>query len=227
MAERDDERYQRGGHASGGEIDPDAPPTAEEIAAAERLRDVLDDPSGVSGDEDVDLVRSLKAAWSPEPLDPRDHAAILDELPTAEELALADELRQSLETAGREPEIVGALRAAWRPAPIDEAEHRAIVERAIGGAPSSKVVPLATRQRRRAVRLVVVTTTSVLALAASVVVWLTPAQPAEAPLAKARSTQPLFDAPFKTGEASARIDRIVMARAADYRDNRFAKWGVR
>jgi hypothetical protein len=227
MVERDDERDQRGGHASGGEIDPEAPPTAEEIAAAARLRDALEDPAAVPGaDEDVDFVRSLKAAWSPAPLDPHVHAEMIDDLPTAEELALAEELRRSLEPSGRPPEIVAALRAAWRPSPIDESEHRTIVERAVGRAPTAKVVPLAGR-RARGVRLVVVTTTSVLALAASVVVWLTPAQRAEAPLAKARSTQPLFDEPFKAGEMSARIDRIAMARASEYRDNRFAKWGVR
>lgn len=227
MVERDDERDQRGGHASSGEIDPDAPPIAEEIAEAARLRDALEDPSTAPGtNEDVDLARSLQAAWSPAPIDPRVHAEMLDDLPTAEELVLAEELRRSLEPSGRPPEIVAALRAAWQPSPIDEAEHRAIVERAVGKASAEKVVPLA-RRRARAVRLVVVATTSVLVLAASVVVWLTPAQRAEAPLAKARSTQPIFDEPFKAGEMSARIDRIVMARASEYRDNRFAKWGVR
>ena len=79
-------------------------------------------------------------------------------------------------------------------------------------------------------RLAVVTTTTVLALAASVVVWVSSAMTSsegEAPLARARSTQSLFAEPFKAGETSARIDRIAAARASDYRDNRFAKWGVR
>src|SRR5690606_542590 len=123
------------------EIDPDAPPSAEEIAASARLRDALEDhSSGDPGaDEDVDLVRSLKAAWSPAPLGAHAHAAMIDELPTAEELALADELRRSLEPSGRAPELVAALRAAWRPSPIDEAEHRAIVERAVGAPAAGKV----------------------------------------------------------------------------------------
>jgi hypothetical protein len=51
---------------------------------------------------------------------------------------------------------------------------------------------------------------------------------AKADVIPARSTQALFDAPFaRTGGESARIDRIAMARAQDYRDNQFAAWGVR
>jgi hypothetical protein len=46
-------------------------------------------------------------------------------------------------------------------------------------------------------------------------------------LRKARTTQPLFDEPFHAGETSARIDKIAIARAADYRDNYFAKRGVK
>ena len=73
-----------------------------------------------------------------------------------------------------------------------------------------------TRSRSRAL----------LAIAASVVVWMN-ASSAEVPLARARSTQPLFDEPFKVGDASARIDKIAVARASDFRGNRFAQWGVR
>ena len=59
------------------------------------------------------------------------------------------------------------------------------------------------------------------------------AQPREtihvvAAVAVSRSTQELFPERFApTGGESARIDRIAMARAADLRDNEFAKWGVR
>jgi hypothetical protein len=43
----------------------------------------------------------------------------------------------------------------------------------------------------------------------------------------ARSTGPLFSAPFpSTGGASGRVDRIALARAADLRDNMFARWEV-
>jgi hypothetical protein len=42
------------------------------------------------------------------------------------------------------------------------------------------------------------------------------------------STQSLFPEPFAgTGGQTARVDRIAMARAADLRENEFARWGVR
>ncbi len=233
--ERDDKRA-RGDERA--EIDPDAPPSAEEIAASERLRDALSRgrahgraPEGsvaAPADDELDLVSSLHAAWSPEPLDARAHAEILDAMPMSEEeVALAAELRDALGGKSAAPDVVTALRSAWSPAALDDAEHRALVEKAIGD-DHRKVVELPTTRRPRPMRLAVVTTTTVLALAASVVVWLTstPTQN-EAPLARTRSTQPLFDEPFKAGETSARIDRIAIARASDYRDNRFAKWGVR
>ncbi|MBX3261506.1 MAG: hypothetical protein KF782_17620 [Labilithrix sp.] len=215
----------------------DAPPTAEEALAAARLRDALEDPSAAAGGaaDALELVASLRAAWSPGALDPGAHAEMLDDLPTSEEeLALAAELREALDGAGARPEIVVALRAAHRPTPLADVEHRALVDRALALAgPREDAAPaggsvVALRPRARTMRLAVVSATTVLALAASVVVWLTTAGPHDAaPLARARSTQPLFGAPFKPGEASARIDRIAMARASDYRDNRFAKWGVR
>jgi hypothetical protein len=69
-----------------------------------------------------------------------------------------------------------------------------------------------------------------LALAAGVALFvgrtLAPAAP-PVELAHLRSTQPLFDHPFRSGEGSARVDRIAMARSSDLRDNRFARWGVR
>ncbi len=210
-----------------GEIDPDAPPSAEEIAASKRLRDALEAPSTApakSSQDDLDLVSSLRAAWAPEPLDERAHAEILDDMPMSpEEIARAAELREALEGKTAAPEVVTARRSAWSPAALDDAEHRKIVEGAVG---RSNIVTL--QPRTRTMRLAVVTTTTILALAASVVVWITSApSQGEQPLAKARSTQPLFDEPFKAGETSARIDRIAVARASDYRDNRFAKWGVR
>jgi hypothetical protein len=233
------------------EIDPDAPPSAEEVAASQRLRDALEgkvvDPLDPELENDVLLAKSLRAAWAPDAIDEGMHAEMLDELPTEEELVLAAELREALErpaasgasasaTAAsrnkKDDVVVNLLRAAWSPADLSEAEHHAIIAKAIG-APGvkGKVVSItAARAQTRTMRLVVVTTTSVLALAASIIVWIGTAPPnqSEAPLAKARSTQPLFGEPFKAGEnTSARIDKIAMARASDYRDNRFAKWGVR
>jgi len=63
--------------------------------------------------------------------------------------------------------------------------------------------------------------------------------PAAAPTPyRARSTQPLFAEPFdapleKAGErsrpssGSARVDRIAMARASEFRENEFSRWGAR
>jgi hypothetical protein len=182
------------------------PPSAEELAEAAKLRDALaDDP----------LVSALRAAWSPEPLDERAHAEMLDDLPTAEEIAAAAKLRDGLDR----DELVGVLRSAHRPESLPEAEHRTILDRAVSG---GKVISL---ERRRA-RVVVVTTT-IVAIAAGILLWVNRPSADAAPLAIVRSTQPLFGEPFKTGETSARIDRIALARASDYRDNRFAKWGVR
>jgi hypothetical protein len=195
------------------EVDPDAPPTAEEHAP------------NASADNDLNLVASLQAAWSPDALDAEAHAELVNlaTTTTPRERELAAELRDALD----DNEVVTVLRSAWRPAEIDTAEHRRIVTNAVSTQPvatGAKVTPL----RPRAMRVAVVTTTTVLAFAASVVLWITTAAPpAELPLARARSTQPLFDEPFRAGETSARIDRIAVARASDYRDNRFAKWGVR
>jgi hypothetical protein len=55
-------------------------------------------------------------------------------------------------------------------------------------------------------------------------------QAAPVPLVRVRSTQELFDptVPFDArGGESERMERIVAARAADLRANRFAAWGVR
>jgi hypothetical protein len=214
--------------------DPDAPVTPEEAAASSRLRDALDAKD--ESDESVALARSLQAAWSPTALSTEDHDAILDDVPTAEELALAEELRDALDGGTAAPDLVRALKSAWNPGSIDAEENRAIVSRAIDTATTGgrNVVPFRAAPRRaRVLRGVFLGATGALALAASVVVWMTSASSVhdrEMPLARTRSTQPLFAEPFGQdgpGEASARIDRIALARASDYRDNRFAKWGVR
>jgi hypothetical protein len=205
--------------------DGDDPPTPDEIAASERLRDALEDPS--KNDPDADLARSLQAAFAPEPLAASElgelAAAALDASP--EELRAAEALRDRL--AG--DELVTALHAAWSPASLSEAEHRAIVDAAVAKLPASAgVVSLAAR-RARLVRVSVSVVTGALALAASIFFVVRPPDDgrSELPLAKARSTQALFSEPFKAGDASARIDRIALARASDYRDNRFTRWGVK
>ena len=232
--------------------DSDAPPSAEEVAASQKLRQSLEEGSDP-------IANALKAAWAPEPISAEAHQQIVDDLPTEEELFAAtdvddDPLIAALKAAWNpselgaeahqqilddmpsadelrlaalidEDEMVAALKAAWNPSELSAQEHQRIVDRALAGA----VVQLQPRSR---LRVAVVTTSTVFALAAGVVLFLQTQSTSmrggpEVALAKARSTQPLFDEPFHAGETSARIDKIAIARASDYRDNYFAKRGVK
>jgi hypothetical protein len=224
------------------DIDPDAPATAEEVAASKRLRDALETataPPGASRSPEIELALSLRAAWDPTALSLDESRAVLDATPSAEEQQLATSLREALD-AKREPRagdphdvhFARALRNAFAPSSLDDVEHRAMVEAALAKMPASRnrVVAFQPRAARaRVVRIAFGVVTGGLALAASIVFVVTsaPLHRSEAPLAKARTTQPLFSEPFKPGETSARIDRIASARASDFRDNRFTKWGVR
>lgn len=236
MADPNDKRADERGDEN--EIDPDAPPSAEEIAASQRLRDALADPS-IAHDH-ADLARALRAAWAPAAIGEGENMAILDAMPSADELATAAALRDALdakdakggastETAGAQ--LARAMRCAYAPVGIDAEEHRALVEAALAKMPArtgrvAEVIPL--RRRADVVRVAIGVVTGGLALAASVMLVVTSTGTrAETPLARARTTQPLFSEPFKAGDTSARIDRIASARASDFRDNRFAKWGVR
>lgn len=236
MSERDDDRHEPD------DLDPDAPASAEEVAASQRLRDALEGLASGNASAprsaELELAVALRAAWAPGALSVEDGRAVLAEAPSAEEQELAGRLRDALEGA-REPRasdpaevsLAHALRSAFAPSPIDEAEHRAIVDAALGKMSAAKsgadVLPL--RRRNTVVRVVFGLAAGGLALAASVVFVITsaPTHGNEAPLARARTTQPLFSEPFKSGETSARIDRIASARRTDFRDNRFTKWGVR
>ena len=222
--------------------DPDAPASAEEIAASQRLRDALETPletpargsaASVSphAEPAIELALSLRAAWDPTAISSDENRAVLDATPSAEEQKLANELREALDTR-REPrtgdssavQLASALRAAFAPTAIDEGVHRAMIQAALAKMPAA-----AQERRSNVVRIVFGVVTGGLALAASIVFVVTsaPLHGPEAPLARARTTQPLFSEPFKPGETSARIDRIASARASDFRDNRFTKWGVR
>lgn len=223
MADREDKR-------TPDDIDPDAPATAEEVAASQRLRDALE-----KGTDVPELVESLRAAWSPEEISANAHQDIIDDVPTADELASSEALRAALEEpskiTGGEALLAISLRAAYAPVEISDADHRSIVDVALARMPAGKVVELASRRRSNVVRVTFGVVTGAIALAASIVLVLTwqgsHGDAGGLALAKVRTTQPLFTEPFKTGETSARIDRIASARASDLRDNRFAKWGVR
>lgn len=225
------------------EDDPDAPPTAEEVAAATNLREAIEATSespDTIGTPELALVRALQAAWSPSSLNetqarstfmPASHEA--NELPTnidttADERAQARALREALARSDHaedhemfEVHLARALRAAHAPTALPPEAHRAIVEAALDSLRRS-----APPRRGALLRVAFGTAAAGLALAASVALLIaTP--PSEAPLAEARTTQPLFSKPFTEEQGSARIDRIASARAADLRSNRFAKWGLR
>ncbi len=150
--------------------------------------------------------------------DPNDSAA------SEEELKLAEQLRQSLESgdANDDADFLRALSLAHDPRELDAAENKRLVKAAIDR-------PVA--RKSNVVRVMFGVTTAI-ALAASVVLYFN-SQHTEAPVARVelvpvRSTQRLFDKPFEAkSSASARIDRIASARESDLRENRFIRWGVR
>ena len=236
MVERDDDAHVPAPQ----DDDPDAPASADEIAASQRLRDALAGVAGTANADatpEIELALALRAAWDPASLSDDESRAVLDVTPTAAEqeqaLALRDALAEGRAPRATDPApvvLARALRSAYSPSALDDAEHRRIVDAALAAMPAlektGKVLVL--RRRQTVVRVAFGVLAGGLALAASVVLVITSAPPhAEAPLAKARTTQPLFSEPFKAGETSARIDRIASARASDFRDNRFTKWGVR
>ncbi len=226
------------------DIDPDAPASAEEVAASKRLRDALEGGATADASPEVDLALALRAAWDPGALSADESRAMLDATPSAEEQDLAAQLRDALAStadataaAPATVQLAQALRAAFAPAALAESEHRAILDAALAKMPAQSAPKteerasnvIAMKRRATVVRVAFGFVAGGLALAASVVLVVTgaPGSGSEAPLAKARTTQPLFSEPFKAGETSARIDRIASARAGDFRDNRFSKWGVR
>lgn len=159
-------------------IDPDAPPSEEELAEAAKLRLALEDPSRAS--EEADLARALSLAHAPREIPESVHSAII---------------AKSLD------------KMAAKPAP-----------------------------RGRVIRVAFGAGATALALAAAIVLWIrtndvaVPTSPLAVPapvLLQARSTAPLFDAPFDASSTSSRIDRIAIARADDFRENRYAAWGVK
>jgi len=147
---------------------------------------------------------------------------------TDEELAESAKLREALEDPRRpndDAELARAMSSAWSPRDLTAEAHRSLVEQAL-------LHHDARRRRQRVIRLSF-GASAVLALAAAVLLYVrSDRQPPETvhvtAMAVSRSTQALFQDPFApSGGESARIDRIAMARAADLRDNEFAKWGVR
>jgi hypothetical protein len=195
--------------------DPLAGPTRVERAVAERLRERLDQ-------------KATGAPVDPHatgaPVDPNATGAPVD----AGGASHGPHASGARDAAERSAELAGALRAAWRPPVLAPLRNEALIARALAG----------TRRRGRA-REVVAAAVGLLALAAGVALVFRQtghtvpgrggAPPAVAMIAP-RSTMDLFDVatPFpRSGEETARIDRIAASRAADLRHNRYSQWGVR
>ena len=155
---------------------------------------------------------------------------------SAEEIALAEALRDALADASIDHEEAAIARAAalaHSPRALDPADLRAIVDRAVAEAPKRK-----GRDGGRVIRVVFGVAAALSVAAAAILVLgrdrgesavLSAASQVQAQvLTPVRSTQPLFQEPFaRSGGGSARIDRIARARGADLRENRFALRGVR
>ena len=149
-------------------------------------------------------------------------------LETADERVAANALRDALDARSLEGDagLLGSLKAAHSPNAIDEAAHRAIVERAL--APSAAVrAPKRAPARGQVIR--VAFGASALAAIAAAVLFAVKGPNADEVVAPfvARSTQALFDEKFEMGQTTARVDRIAAVRAAEFRENQFARWGVR
>ncbi len=147
-----------------------------------------------------------------------------DELePTEEEIRESQRLREALEDPSKDSpdaDLLRAVQSAANPKTLDRVSLDAAVESSLsrrGNKPRGGVV------------IRVVFGAGALLAAAAAIVFMVGHEPSPAPeLARARSTQSLFKERFETqGGESARIDRIAMARAADLRDNHYARWGVR
>jgi hypothetical protein len=170
--------------------------------------------------------------------------------PTAEEIAESQRLRDALEGKGSHAlaDLAGDLRAASKPARVDRHAHGRIVDKTR----EARVVSLADRRvaNRRRAGAVAGVVGSALALAAGFLLFVQ-SKPAQEPdavvvrrtqgderavavadevavdLGSSRSTMELFDEPFEPkGGESQRMERITASRAANYRQARFAAWGV-
>ena len=143
-----------------------------------------------------------------------------DAPPSEEEIRESERLREALEDASKESadaDLLRAVKHAAEPKAIAKSDLDAAVARG-----------MKRGERRSGVVIRVAFGVSALVAAAAAIVFFLGRAPAVAPeLAHARSTQPLFTERFEArGGESARIDRIAVARAADLRENHFARWGV-
>jgi hypothetical protein len=159
-----------------------------------------------------------------------------DDPPSEEELRAAGALRRVLAghpeanddgAARAAGELAQSLRAAASPKQLAPERHRQILDRALGPR-KSKVVYLAVGGAA-----------GLLAMAAAVALVIRGAAPEPAMsataaaestgtvLALSRSTAELFPEGIpRSGGTTDRVDRIAYARAQDFRQNQFARWGA-
>lgn len=215
--------------------DPDAPPSADEIAESERLRRELENPATTH--EAALLAAALKRALEPKSLSEDEHRALLDralrdvDAPASDdEIERGERLRDELDDPGSthpDVQLARALRLAVQPRALEAATHRKILDHALG------------EPRARRMRVTWTTIFVAAAAAAAIAVIKLPRVNVGSPTAtwsaanagmdmiKVHSVDDLFGEPFpKDQPPSARIDRLAEARARDLRANRFAKWGV-
>jgi hypothetical protein len=178
---------------TGAEPDPDDPPSAEEIRAAEGLRRALENEPATGDDARAlrELARAVRAAASPESLSPTRHRQLLDRAlavaaPKAEENVVAMRRRKSK---------IAYLTWGATASALAVAAAVAVVIR--GSAPEASMVSRSTDEGDGSA------------------------------LALSRSTAELFPEGIpRSGKTTDRVDRIASARARDFRQNRFARWGT-
>jgi hypothetical protein len=196
-------------------------------------------------DEQVtELLTALEAALRPGQLDANANERLIAlalEDPCApasdEELAESERLRDALERGAphEDTATLAALRAAFEAPAASEPRIESSVDQAVDVAlRSTPVLPLQPSKRRgNVVYAVFGAASAVLAAAALATLFIgtasrsAPEAALPSDFAKPRSTAPLFNERFETGETTARMDAIASARSRDLRDNRYAAWGVR
>jgi hypothetical protein len=191
-------------------------------------------------DVERQLAEALRAAWSPQPLEPAKNELLIglaleDPLapPSEIEVAESERLRRALEGDGDHPyaDLARAVASAGRPSELERTAAQRLVESARGDDEPS---PSSAARRGNLVYVVFGAAAATLALAASIALFVGPMRDPSGQmtaklqdLAVSRSTASMFHEKFETAETTERVDRIALTRARELRSNRYALWGVR
>ena len=166
-----------------------------------------------------------------------------DDPPSEEELRAAEALRRVLDgEGGGRSELARAIRAAASTQSISPERHQQILDRTLAAvAPEeARRVVVALRPRKSKIGYLAVGVAASALAAAAAVVLLIRGQALDASLASkamterrggvlalSRSTTGLFPEGIpRSGGTTDRVDRIAYARAQDFRQNQFARWGA-